>query len=151
MERIRASMMSTAKSGQQVGLWAAIYRDVYSVSRFFSKGVDVDDTDAHTNSRGTALHWAARNGSVDMVEVLISRNADLFSRDPDGRTAEDLALYHGHIQMAAILREAMVDKSRLCETMKNPEPAQRHSQRMLFAHQNGNNIDNYHTNFFTRI
>ena len=148
-------MMSAAKREQQVGLWAAIYSgDVYSVARYFRQGADINDAQdlgANTNSRCTPLHWAAHYGKVDVVELLLSHDADLFSRDSDGRTPEDVANYNGNFEIATILLKARVDmvtaRARLNETTKNTEACQRHSHQNLFAHQHGNTVDNYHQSF----
>jgi ankyrin repeat protein len=151
-------MMSAVKREQQVGLWAAIYRgDVHSASQFFKNGADINDVQclgANTNSRGTPLHWAACYGRVDMVQLLLSHDADLFSRDNDGRTPEDVAEYNSHFEVATILRRAKLDmvttRARLNETMKNSEAVRRHYQQNLFSYQNGNTVDNYHQSFIRK-
>jgi len=53
--------------------------------------------------RRTALHWAADRGDLAMAELLLSRGAGRALTDKQGKTPLDLALAHGHADMAALL------------------------------------------------
>ena len=46
----------------------------------------------HPTGGFTALMWAARNGSVDIVERLVAGGADLNARNGDGATAAMIAI-----------------------------------------------------------
>jgi ankyrin repeat protein len=54
--------------------------------------------------RRTALHWAADRGDLAIAALLLSRGADRALTDKEGRTPLDLALSHGHAEMAEALR-----------------------------------------------
>lgn len=53
--------------------------------------------------RRTALHWAADRGDLAIAKLLLSRGADRALADKEGKTPLDLALAHGHADMAALL------------------------------------------------
>jgi uncharacterized protein len=53
--------------------------------------------DARASDQGyTALHLAANNGNVDLVEYLLRSGADRSLRTGAGQTAQDLAVQQGH-------------------------------------------------------
>jgi ankyrin repeat protein len=56
-------------------------------------------TDGHTS----ALHEAAREGSVGVVQLLLERGADPGMKNGDGRTAAELAAEGGHTEVVALL------------------------------------------------
>ena len=51
----------------------------------------------------TALMFAAERGRAEIVEVLLAAGADRATRTPDGRTAHDLAVAAGHLELARSL------------------------------------------------
>jgi len=53
--------------------------------------------------RRTALHWAAERGDLAIAELLLGRGADRALVDKQGKTPLDLALAHGHAEMAELL------------------------------------------------
>jgi ankyrin repeat protein len=57
----------------------------------------------------TALHFAAREGCVDCVKVLVSSGADLNDIDPDSHTPLVIALMNGHLDVAAALIRSGAD------------------------------------------
>ncbi|NSZ75033.1 sigma-70 family RNA polymerase sigma factor [Agrobacterium tumefaciens] len=56
----------------------------------------------------TPLMIAATNGRPGICELLVLEGADVSLRDPDGRTAVDLAIRCGHHFIAVILQPSMV-------------------------------------------
>lgn len=42
----------------------------------------------------TALHWAAKRGFKKLLEILLSKGADMSSTDLNGKTALDVAIQH---------------------------------------------------------
>ena len=57
----------------------------------------------------TALHFAAREGCVDCVKVLVSSGADINDIDPDSHTPLVIALMNGHLDVAAALIRSGAD------------------------------------------
>jgi ankyrin repeat protein len=49
------------------------------------------------------LHRAVITGNEDIVKVLLQHQADVNSRDKNGRTALDLAIDVGHVAIVQIL------------------------------------------------
>jgi ankyrin repeat protein len=62
------------------------------------------DPDAAQIRGSSALHAAARRGSLDLVEMLVRKGALVDPRDADGRTPLDLAESQGHDRVASLLR-----------------------------------------------
>ena len=59
-----------------------------------SMGADVNATDPRHGHK-TALHWAAKRGSLRAIDLLISAGADRRARDDMSRTPEDVARQAG--------------------------------------------------------
>ena len=59
-----------------------------TVHAFLAKGASAN---ARDQRGGTALHWAAARGRLDVVALLIDHGADASSADADGETALDVA------------------------------------------------------------
>lgn len=53
----------------------------------------VNAVDPRNGKNYTALHWAARNGYYDCVELLLMYGADVFAKDIDGRCPAQWAPY----------------------------------------------------------
>lgn len=53
----------------------------------------------------TVMHDAARDGHVDMLEILVQYGADVNARDNDGNLPLHLAEYDGHINAVEFLRQ----------------------------------------------
>ncbi|XP_014253165.1 ankyrin repeat domain-containing protein 39-like [Cimex lectularius] len=65
------------------GLWyGAVMGDAGSVSSMLKKGHRVDETDA---SGYTALHYAAKNGFIDIVKILLDAGASVGARTKAGQ------------------------------------------------------------------
>jgi ankyrin repeat protein len=60
--------------------------------------------DAQQHGGYTALHEAAINGNVALVDVLLAHGADVALPDDERRTAADHAERNGHTELAARLR-----------------------------------------------
>ena len=66
-----------------------------------------------TDDRGfTSLHVAAKSGLKRCVEQLVENGADVLARSDNGRTAYDLAMMGNHKEIAILLRERMVMRTR---------------------------------------
>ncbi|XP_063413747.1 protein fem-1 homolog C-like [Mytilus trossulus] len=63
------------------------------VEFLIAKGVEVNSAD---RNGWTALHYAAKEGHVNSVRILLTNNADYTIRNKTDRTALDLAAYNGH-------------------------------------------------------
>ncbi|KAL0274200.1 UNVERIFIED_CONTAM: hypothetical protein PYX00_006680 [Menopon gallinae] len=67
------------------GIWSAAQsNDLPKVLNFIKKGVNVNLTD---KSGYTALHYASRNGHLEMCKLLLSHNADVNSLTRAGRAS----------------------------------------------------------------
>jgi ankyrin repeat protein/beta-lactamase regulating signal transducer with metallopeptidase domain len=55
------------------------------------------------NKPTKSLHEAASDGDIEQVKLLISKGADINSKDPDGQTPLHLAARHGQIRVAELL------------------------------------------------
>jgi ankyrin repeat protein len=65
------------------------------------------DVDARQASGWTSLHASAHNGSLELVDLLLSRGADPAATNDDGASAISLADEAGHPQIVAHVRSAM--------------------------------------------
>ena len=59
----------------------------------------------------TALHVAAINGHMNIVEILLDRGIDINSKDSIGETALHLAAANGHMNIVEILLDRGIDIS----------------------------------------
>jgi len=73
-----------------------------------TRGYVLRDLDDHQRS---ALHWAAKEGQVETVELLLKAGSDADALDADAHTAADVARAEGHSQLAGTLAEALSDEA----------------------------------------
>ncbi|CAJ1422090.1 unnamed protein product [Effrenium voratum] len=59
--------------------------------------------------RSQALHLAAKEGHVEMAELLLRLRADVNARDKEWRTPVSLACQRGHLEVVELLAEAKGD------------------------------------------
>lgn len=97
---------------------AATEGDLSAVSEFLDEGADINGFvalfDADVNGF-TALHGAARYGSLHIVKELVGRGAEINAKNTDGETALHLATSKGHLQVCKYLIE---NKANVDETDK---------------------------------
>ncbi len=70
------------------------------VHAFLVKGSDPNTRDANG---GTALHWAASRGSVEIARLLLDAGADPSTTDGDGNTPLQVAQQKGRQKLVAML------------------------------------------------
>jgi ankyrin repeat protein len=57
----------------------------------------------------SALHWAAKEGQLETVELLVKAGVDAEAADVEGRSAADVAREAGHDEVADLLERAAGD------------------------------------------
>jgi len=81
---------------------AVVKNDVKQVSDLLNLGADPNHT--LDNSQVTALHYAAQNNSLEVIPLLVEAGSFLEAQtEPDGYTAVEIALLHGHNKVAQAL------------------------------------------------
>ena len=88
-----------------VSVWAEIPRNV---SLLLSKGADTTIVDENGDS---AIHWAAKQGSEEVIAEFIQHGSDLGLRDSRGLTPELVARKYGHETLAKIIMDYVKEKS----------------------------------------
>ncbi|GAB6020803.1 Ankyrin repeat domain-containing protein 39 [Chamberlinius hualienensis] len=84
------------------GIWAAALEDdTAKISSHLEKGTDVNQPDTYGY---TALHYAARNGNLEAVKLLLLNKADPNRKTRSGEgTPLQRAAYQGHVDIAKLL------------------------------------------------
>jgi ankyrin repeat protein len=81
---------------------AVIENDVASVHRLLEQGINPNHV--LDSAKVTALHHAAQNNALEVIPLLIEAGADIYAETaPDGHTALEIALFHGHDKVVQIL------------------------------------------------
>ena len=98
------------KHGYRAHHWAAgAENGCLQVCLRYASAKDIDEVtlrERRDGKRGgrSLLHWAARNGVIRNVALLLQRDdVDASARTNDGTTALMLALYGGHLEICAML------------------------------------------------
>ena len=71
-----------------------------SMRRWLAQGASLETRDGHS---ATPLHWAARNGRVDLVQVLLDQGANIDATDCNSGTALCWAARGGHADVVGLL------------------------------------------------
>jgi ankyrin repeat protein len=90
--------------GNSALMFAASSTDSATVQLLIDAGAEINMTD--NNEHFTALMWAAAEGRLDNVRLLLKYKADTTLKDVDGDTAESFAAQKGHSDIVAILQAA---------------------------------------------
>ena len=91
-------------NGSTALMFAASGPSTETVQTLLDAGAKIDIIDS--NEHWTALMWAAAEGQLANVELLLKNGADLTLEDIDGDTAETFAAHAGHAEVAKRLKEA---------------------------------------------
>ena len=82
-------------------------QDVDAVRSRIEAGDAIDDTDSFGQ---TALHWAAKGESAEIVRRLLDAGADTKAKDEDGDTPLDTAKRKGRHALAEVLAQAAAER-----------------------------------------
>lgn len=101
--------------GSSALMFAASSTDAKTVQLLLDHGAKINMTDS--GEHFTALMWAAAEGQLENVRLLLKYKADTTLQDVDGDTAESFAAKKGYTEIAKLLHDAAPAKT---ET-KQPE------------------------------
>jgi ankyrin repeat protein len=100
------------QSGSTALMFAASGPFASTVQLLLDHGAKINTVD--TKEHWSALMWAAAEGQVEIVELLLKNGADPSLKEVDGDTAESFAAKNGHTAVVKILKAAAV------KTQKEP-------------------------------
>ncbi len=95
-------------TGSTALMFAASGPSTETVALLLEKGARIDTVDS--GEHFSALMWAAAEGQLDNVKLLLKHNADTTLQDIDGDTAESFAAKAGHAEVAELLKAAAPEK-----------------------------------------
>jgi ankyrin repeat protein len=98
--------------------WAIISDNTDAFEYLLSKGAFTQSPELHFER--TELHTAAANGRRDMVKRLVNAGADASAVDHAGKTASDLAFYHGFRDIGYNLLAAGASDEGLADLLNEP-------------------------------
>ena len=107
---------------------AAAQGDVATVRSFIAGGVKVDQTDGFGS---TALHWAAMNDRVAVVDCLLSLGADALRRNARNETALHIARNVGATEALKLMSKKICEETIVSERTK-PMPETRNPDELLY-------------------
>ncbi|KAJ3003600.1 palmitoyltransferase akr1 [Thoreauomyces humboldtii] len=81
--------------------WAAINNQIVIADYLIIKGAEIDAIGG--DLQATPLHWAARSGHIQMVNLLLKAGANPALKDNQGYNALHLAAHAGHALMTVFL------------------------------------------------
>lgn len=83
--------------------WAALQGKLESLKLLDAYNCNLK---SRVSGRGTALHYAAAYGDLELVEWLVERGVGITNKDRNGRLAKDVAKRNGHVLVHHFLKEA---------------------------------------------
>ena len=69
--------------------------------KMIEEGADIEAKDA--TAGGSVLHFAVQKGKLPIIDLLVSRGADINSRTRTGTTPLHTAVFYGHLQVVEYL------------------------------------------------
>lgn len=99
--RFERSSRMTIATDTKMFIKACQEGDIQAVVLQIKRGIDVNGTD--DNAQSAPLHWAAQSGHADIVQTLLSNNADVDQVNKGGLTALHYAADKGHAKVVTLL------------------------------------------------
>ena len=81
---------------------AAFHGKLHAVKWFLEKGATVA---CESNTGWNTLHWAAKGGDPDTIDLILTHLPDIESKTADGKTPLIIAVLHGKLQGVKCLLE----------------------------------------------
>ena len=79
--------------------------------QFMVKNKIMEDTNPKDQDGFTPLHWAAKNGHVELYQWIMDQVVDKNPRDNSGFTPLHLAAKNGHVAVANLITKYAKDKN----------------------------------------
>ena len=100
----KAQVDAKDSTGRTALMYASTGKDTATVKNLLHHGAGINEADGVENF--TPLMWAAAEGNMEVVKILLSAGADVNMKDIDGDTAGSFAGKNGHAEIAAMLKQA---------------------------------------------